>query len=241
MNELFLFVHLKNKGIMTMLKKLLCGATLLCAATFSNAGTIILSEAVTLQTTNFQTALSFAQFDTMGGTRTLDSVSFSIDGSIFGTIEVESRDAAPAVITTKLEAELTLTDALDNILVVTIPSIERILNAAAFDGTIDFDGPSGETYADLMADAFNIETYTDAATLAIFTGMGDAEFTFDAAATSIATGAGSITSAFNTSAAGFVEIIYTYSDTVTQVSAPSHVALLGLGLLAFAGSRKIRK
>ncbi|MFT6267948.1 MAG: hypothetical protein ACJAVV_000753 [Alphaproteobacteria bacterium] len=224
-----------------MLKKLLCGATLLCAATFSNAGTIVLSDEVTLQTTNFQTSLSFAQFDTMGGTRVLDSVSFSIDGSIFGDISVESRDAAAATITTRLSAELTLTDALMNTLVVTIPSIERILNATSFDGDVDFGGTSGATYADLEATQFNQETYSDAATLALFTGMGFSDFTFDAAATSVATGAGSITSAFNTSASGLVEVIYTYSDTVTQVSAPSHVAFLGLGVLAFAGLRKVRK
>ncbi|MGK0373299.1 MAG: hypothetical protein ACJAW1_003572 [Glaciecola sp.] len=220
-----------------MLKKLLCGATLLCAATFSNAGTIVLSDEVTLQTTNFQTSLSFAQFDTMGGTRVLDSVSFSIDGSIFGDISVESRDAAAATITTRLSAELTLTDALMNTLVVTIPSIERILNATSFDGDVDFGGTSGATYADLEATQFNQETYSDAATLALFTGMGFSDFTFDAAATSV----GSITSAFNTSASGLVEVIYTYSDTVTQVSAPSHVAFLGLGVLAFAGLRKVRK
>jgi hypothetical protein len=224
-----------------MLKKLLCGATLLCAATFSLAGTITLNDTVSLQTTNFQTALSFAKFDTMGGTRVLDSVSFSIDGSIFGTIEVESRDASATVISTKLEAQLTLTDELMNTLVVTIPSIERILNASAFDGTVDFGGSSGATYDDLMASQFNIETYSDAATLAMFTGMGDADFTFDAAAASIATGAGSITSQFNTSASGFVEVIYTYTDVVTNVSAPSHVAFLGLGILAFAGLRKVRK
>lgn len=224
-----------------MLKKLLCGATLLCAATFSNAGTITLSDTVSLQTTNFQTALSFAKFDTMGGTRVLDSVSFSINGTIQGSIKVESSDASATVIATKLEAQLTLTDALDNTLVVTIPSIERVLNASAFDGSIDFGGTSGATYADLEESNFNIETYSDAATLAMFSGSGAADFMFDAAAASMATGAGSITSQFNTSASGFVEVIYTYSDVVTNVTAPSHVAFLGLGVLAFAGLRRVRK
>lgn len=224
-----------------MIKKILCGATLLCAATLSNAATIVLSDTVALQSTDFSTSLTFAKFDTMGGTRKLESVAFSIDGSIFGDIEVESLSAAASVVTTRLSAELTLTDALSNTLVVTIPSIERVLNASAYDGMTDFGGTSGATYAGLSASKFEQSTYTDAATLAMFTGMGLADFTFDAAARSIAIGSGGITSTFNTNAAGIVQVVYTYEKLVRQVSAPSQVALIGLSLIGFAGLRKIRK
>lgn len=224
-----------------MLKKILFTATLLCAATFSNAGTITLTDTVALQTTDFSKTLSFANFDTMGGTRVLESVAFSIDGSILGDIEVESRDASPSTITATLSAELTLTDALMNTLVVTIPSITKILNATAFDGVVDFGGTSGATYAGLTAQKFEQSIYTDATTLAMFTGMGSSMFTFDAEAISVATGAGGITSVFTTSAGGIIEVIYTYKEIPTQVAAPSQIALLGLGLLAIVGYRKLRK
>jgi hypothetical protein len=75
----------------------------------------------------------------------------------------------------------------------------------------------------------------------MFTGMGTSMFTFDAAAVSVATGAGGITSVFNTTAGGIVEVIYTYREVPKQVTAPSQIALLGFGLLAFAGFRRIRK
>jgi hypothetical protein len=224
-----------------MLKKILYTATLLCAATFSNAGTITLTDTVALQTTDFTKTLSFANFDTLSGARVLESVAFSIDGSIFGDIEVESRAAAPSTITATLSAELTLTDALMNTLVVTIPSITRIFNASAFDGVVDFGGTSGMTYSGLTAQKFEQSIYTDATTLAMFTGMGTSMFTFDAAAVSVATGAGGITSVFNTTAGGIVEVIYTYREVPKQVTAPSQIALLGFGLLAFAGFRRIRK
>jgi hypothetical protein len=225
----------------TMLKKILCGATLLCAAGFSNAASITLvqSASVAVDTTNFQTDLSFDRFDTMGGTRVLESVTFSIDGSIFGSAEVESRDAEEAVIVTTLSAELSLVDELMNTLVVTIPSISNTFNATAYDGSLDFGGTSGMSFLDLSATQYEEATFTDLATLTMFTGADSANFVFDAAATSSSTGAGNLTSAFNTSAGGEVQVIYTYSEV--PVSAPTHVALLGFGLLAFAGLRKARK
>jgi hypothetical protein len=225
-----------------MLKKILCGATLLCAAGFSNAAVVSFSDTVDLQTTNFADTAELARFDTMGGTRVLESVTFTIDGSISGSVEVESRDAEEAVIVTTLEAELSLIDALGNVLVVTIPSISETFTATAYDGSLDFGGTSGQSYLDLFATQSGEETYTDAATLAFFSGAGNAEFVFDAMATSSATGAGNITSAINTNASGLVTVSYTYTDvTPNPVSAPTHVALLGLGLLTFAGFRKSRK
>jgi hypothetical protein len=228
---------------MTMLKKLLCGATLLCAATISNAAIETFSADVLLQKTNFNENLMLSQFDTMGGTRILESVQFSLAGTILGDIEIESRDAAAAELTAKLEATLTLTDAMLNTLVVTVPSITRIFSASAFDGITDFGGTSGATYLDLTANALEVSMlYTAPGTLAFFTGTGSATFGFDAKATSVATGAGSITSAFNTSASGQAIVIYNYRmKPPVQVSSPSQVAFLGLGLLAFAGMRKVIK
>lgn len=224
-----------------MLKKILCGATLLCAAGITNAATLTFSDTVAVATTNFTTTVDLQKFDTMGGTRVLESVTFSIDGSIFGSAEVESRDAEPATIVTKLEAVLTLADAMMNTLVVTIPSVSNTFNATAYDGVLDFGGTSGMSFLDLTASQYEEATFMDAATLAFFSGVDMATFSFDAMATSSSTGAGNLTSAFNTSAGGLVSVVYTYSDVTVPVSAPAHVALLGLGLLAFAGVRRSRK
>jgi hypothetical protein len=224
-----------------MLKKILCGATLLCAAGFSNAATIVFTNDVLIDTTNYTTSIDLQKFDSMGGTRVLESVKFSIDGSIFGSVEIESRDNQAATIDYKLEAELTLTDALMNTLVVSIPSISDSFSATAFDGLTDFGGTSGASFMDLSANQYEEESYADAATLAFFTGMDMATFSFEAQATSAANGAGNLVSAFNTTAGGLVSVVYTYSDVSIPVSAPAHIAMMGLGLLAFAGVRKARK
>ena len=224
-----------------MLKKILCGATLLCAAGFTNAATISFSENVAVSTTNFATSVDLAKFDSMGGTRVLNSVTFSIDGEIIAGAEVESRDAQAATIVTTLSAELILIDSLMNQMVVSIPTILNTFNATAFDGNIDFGGTSGFTLTDVSATQYAEQSFTDAATLAFFSGTGLANFVFDANATSAATGAGNLTTGFSTAAGGLVSVVYDYTDVTVPVSAPTHVALLGLGLLAFAGMRKSRK
>lgn len=223
-----------------MLKKILCGATLLCAAGFTSAATIEDTAIVPQQLTDYDTVVSMDLFDDMGGTLVLQSVTFSIDGSIFGSAAVENLGASNQTVDTTLSAELTLTDALMNTLVVTIPTISNSFDATAFDGTIDFDGTSGITYPELSANQYEEETYTDAATLAFFTGMGTADFGFDAAATSRAVGGGNLITQFRTEASGIVKVVYEYTRVPVNVSSPSQVAFLGLGLLAFAGLRKVR-
>jgi hypothetical protein len=224
-----------------MLKKILLGATFLAAAGMVNAATIEQEFDIPVQATNFDTSISFDEFDDMGGTRILNSVTFSIDGSVFGQASVESLDAAPATIVATLAATLTLTDQNMNELVVTIPSITNMFEATAFDGTIDFAGTSGIEFPDLSGTQFESETYTDGAVLASFIGSGTQMFGFDAVATSSATGAGNIITQFGSQAGGLVKVIYDYTEVPVNVSAPSHIAMLGFGLLAFAGMRKVRK
>ncbi len=223
-----------------MLKKLLCGATLLCAASFANAGSMTVSAAVPLQTTNFDAVVSVAKFDDMGGTKQLESVTFSLEGFLLGNARLESLDAEPSLVTTTLSVTLTLSETVtDNTLVITIPSLDEVFAASAYDGSTDFGGTSGITYEELTASQTESETYTDAMTLAMFTGLDTIDLNLNALATSFASGAGNLITQFSTSAGGNIEVTYVYDDV--PVSAPAHLALLGLGLLAFAGYRKAKK
>ena len=118
--------------------------------------------------------------------------------------------------------------------------MNEVFNATSFDGDIDFGGTSGITYQDLTATQTESETFTDASTLALFSGAGSIDLNLNALATSFASGAGNLITQFNTSAGGNISVTYNYDDNSTPVSAPAHVALIGLGLLAFAGYRKTR-
>jgi len=220
-----------------MFKKLLCGAALLSVATFSNAAVMTVTEtaSVGLTTTNFDEVVSVNQFDdTMGA---LQSVTFTLEGFVEANASVESLDAAPAEVTTNISVTLTLTETiLNNTLVVTVPSLSETFNATAFDGTIDFAGTSGIAYTGLTADQTETNTFTDAATLGLFTGLGTVDLNLNALAESFASGAGNLITQFATQAGGNISVNYAYD--VPSVSAPSHLALLGLGLVAFAGMRR---
>ncbi len=223
-----------------MLKKIICGASLLFAAGYANAATITVAASVPLQTTNFDQVVSVDKFDDMGGTRELESVTFSLEGFLEGNARLESLDAGPSSVITTLSVTMTLSETItDNTLVITIPTLNETFNATAYDGTTDFGGTSGITYEQLTASQTESETYTDAVTLALFTGVDTIDLNLNALAESFATGAGNLITQFSTSAGGNILVTYEYDDV--PVSAPAHLALLGMILLAFAGYRTSRK
>ena len=221
-----------------MFKKLLCGAALLSVASFSNAAVMTVEEnaSVGLTTTNFDEVVSINKFDASLGD--LLSVTFKLDGFIKANARLESLDAVAADITTNVSVTLTLSDTvLNNELVVTVPSLSEVFSASAFDGDLDFGGTSGITYEELTAADSEMNTFNDGATLALFTGAGDTiDLNLNALGVSFATGNGNLITQFQTAAGGDISVIYSYD--VPSVSAPAHLALVGLGLLAFAGYRK---
>ena len=225
-----------------MFKKLLIATSLICAASTASAAVLEYDATITDRTTNFNQTVSLGLFDTLGGTRTLTSVEFSVDGTVSGLAKAESLDATATTIQTSLSAVLSLSDASSNVLVSAIPSVSNTFAASSFDGSIDFAGTSGISYTGLTANSFASASYTDSVTLASFTGTGSMDFIFGTVAAANATGAGNIVSQFNSSASGLVKVIYTFTEmnTPVGVSAPGHLAFLGLGLLGFAGLRNAR-
>jgi hypothetical protein len=227
-----------------MLKKILLGASLLCAATITNAATVTVTGEQVLKTTNWEESISIADFDTSLGT--LTGVTFAMSGQIEGDAKVESLDAAPATITVNLDGQIDLFDLAGNLLQVNLPSTSDTFSASAFDGTIDFAGTSGSELDTLMASAMSgptdLNDIVTVLTLADFTDGVMNVYNVAAMAQSSATGAGNIITQFGTRAAALVTVTYTYTPTpVVGVSSPSHIALLGLGLVGLAGVRRLRK
>ncbi|BFT30726.1 hypothetical protein D210916BOD24_19020 [Alteromonas sp. D210916BOD_24] len=221
-----------------MFKKFLCGLMLIASSSMANAALINQSATITQQSTNFATNLVFDLFD-LGPEFDLTKISFSIDGDVFGTANVESLDATASTINISLAVTLTLFDLTNSPLVISIPLFAQQFNATAFDGVIDFGGTSGATFANLNASQGVTEEYTDAATLSAFTGPGTITLGFTAAGSSSANGAGNIVTQFATQASGDVSIVYEYQSA--EVAEPSLIALFGLGLIAVGGIRRSKK
>ena len=224
-----------------MLKQILCGATLLCAAGLSNAAIIVQTFTVDRQVTDFTDTVIFDLFDDEGGTLFLESVEFSLLARSSGSVSVENRNANATRITATLSTDIELVDLLGSALVVAAPTISRSETLAAYDGVTDFDGPSGVEFLNLRTDDFESALFTDSMTLMTYTGMGTTSVDFVATATSRVDGGGNLSTSIDTFASGDVSVIYTYRVVPVDVAAPTHVALLGLGLLAFAGMRKAKK
>lgn len=221
-----------------MFKKILCGLMLIASASAANAAIITQSETIVQQPTNFGTSLVFDLFD-LGPGFELTKVSFTIDGDVFGSASVESLDGSTSTIDIQLSVTLTLFDLSNSPLVISIPLFSQQFAASAYDGTVDFGGTSGATFAGLNASQSITEVYTDAATLSDFTGTGTISLDFTAQGSSNGSGAGNLITQFQTSASGIVDVVYEYQPTA--VSEPSLVALFGLGLIALGGVRRSKK
>lgn len=214
-----------------MFKKLLCAATLVAAASAANAASISTTYTINKDSTPVATTVDVAQFDTTLGT--LNSVEFDFTGQIDTTITLINQiDKDQDDIGYEVTGNLALSDGT-NVTLITLPSIS---------GSIDVAANSTETTGLLTASDSVSGTFTDAMTLALFSGLGNVSMSFDADASSTFTGTGNIFNQVLTDAFGSVKVTYNYTvPPTTPVSAPAHVALLGLGLVAFAGMRKARK
>jgi len=216
---------------------LLVGLVLFTTCTSAHAAMVMYSDSVPVQTTNWSDTMMLPLFDPSLGT--LTSVKLTLDGSVSGTAKYESLDASPALIDLNLQATITLQKPDLSNLVQIIPLANVSENASAFDGTVDFDGASGTTFAGLNGSASDMTTLTLPADLALFTGVGNINLPVSGTGSSNGSGAGNLITQFATSAGATAKVVYTFEP----VPEPTSFALAGLGMagLLLAGWRKRRR
>lgn len=207
-------------------------------ASASFAG-VILQEShagvVALQSTDWVDALSVPQFDDMDGARELVSIGVFIDGSVSGSAGIESMDQAPTTIAVELSAEISLSLG-DAVLGVVLPIADDSFNATGYDGSIDFGGTSGRSFAMLTASDVDDILLTAADDVFIdFLGSGDISLTGKALGTSFGSGSGNLVLEFSTQAAMAYRINYNF----VEVPTPGSIAVIACcsGLL---GTRRRR-
>ncbi len=220
----------------------LVAATALVASATAQAATISFgtSPASTstlttgLQTTNFTSTLAVPRFNTNLGT--LTSVGIEFAGNVNSTIRFESLDAGPSTITGTAAATVTLTRPDATQLAVVLPTNTRSAPEAAFDGTIDFAGTSGDIFSNVAGSlTAPLVTLTSASDLALFSSNGASNILLPVSGngSSSATGAGNLVVQINTQASGSAFVTYTYDAPTpppTGVPEPASMALLGAGL-----------
>jgi len=186
-------------------------------------------------TTNWSTDLDFDKFDTNLGT--LQAINITLNGSVLGSIQYENLGSGGTV-NTSLAATITLFNGL-NPIVVTLPSANFSDTAGAYDGIIDFDGPSGQTRTGVSSSASNNATLTTPGAFAAFSGPGQITLSMTATGASAGSGLGNLITLFNTSASGSASLYYTYLGAGPgPVPEPGMIGLLGLGLLGLGAARR---
>jgi protocatechuate 3,4-dioxygenase beta subunit len=176
--------------------------------------------------TDWTATQSLPQFDPSLGT--LTSVEILNSDPIKNTIRIENLDTASATIHATVSGDLKLSGpgvaGLDTAL-----SADQTFDATAFDGTIDFGGTSGHTFAPQTINGSNSTVLTAATDLAKYEGTGTVSFTEATHASSTATGSANLLLQVNTTAAATVTVIYHYipsnqlppgNYTIVQTSDP---------------------
>jgi protocatechuate 3,4-dioxygenase beta subunit len=150
---------------------------------------------------------SLPQFNPLLGT--LTSVEIQPNDPLTSTIRIENLDSAPATIHTTSNGNATLSGPSLPGLVTTF-AVDHTFNAAAFDGIIDFSGPSGHTYGPEITPGNNSVTLTSSSALAPYIGTGQVAFTVSTHSSSTATGSANLVLQVNTSVSAQVHVIYHY-------------------------------
>ncbi len=163
-----------------------------------------------LTPTNSNRIISVPQFDSAVGS--LEAVELSLWGHVEGSARFESLNASNRTVTMNLAARIDLTN-FDGTLISSVLPITSVTDTVSgFDGVMDFGGTSGRTYSNLMADTTApLRSFTDAATLNLFTGSGLMNFPVTGTGASTASGPGNIVYQFSTATSAWVQVTYHYA------------------------------
>jgi hypothetical protein len=212
-------------------------ASLFTSVASAQTQQVCFTDMIPLTNTNWTNSVTIPKFD--AGLGTLTQIDFTLNGNIQGSANVESLDTSPTVVQLQFAATLTLTRPDMSVIVVTVPLANFFDPLAAFDGTIDFMGPSGMMHPGINAMASNSATSPPPASdIALFTGPagnpGTISLPITAVGSSTANGSGNVITQFMTAAAADVQVCYTYLPNVPPVFQPP-TPVCGSTLMATAG------
>lgn len=194
---------------------LFAAAVLAATTTRASAGglqTVSYSSTLSEMATNWTQSTQLHRFDPSLGN--LQSIEFTVEETVFGNVRMESLDSQPSVVHTQFESFLSI-DAPDNTtLDMPIPLADYMDTFGAYDGTVDFKGPSGLTHSEVTVTHSVTHQLPPTTSLAAFTGAfgapGDMTVTVTATGFSTSTGSGNLITQFEQRARATVTVTYSF-------------------------------
>jgi protocatechuate 3,4-dioxygenase beta subunit len=196
--------------MITLRTAALAASACLVGAASAVDGTQTVSASIPYTGLNWTQNLVVPQFNGPGH---LDSVEISFHGAAKGSMQFENRDIEETQYSASLSYLLVLKNASGGTLLSVSPSPVYSVSGdlTAFDGQLDYDGTSGITYPERVADDSGTVTITSPDDVAAFVGTGTASLPVDASSNSHVSGSGNFDKVIRNSAAADITITYHYS------------------------------
>ena len=147
----------------------------------------------------------------------LTSVQITLSASILGTLQLESLESVPLTFTSEFSSNFSVTRSGGAVIVAVSPSQGFTDALAAFDGVVDYGGPSGVTHSGIFVTIAGQATLVSGADLAAFTGASGTTIplTFSAHDSSHVNGTHACSFQDSQLSGGSVTVCYEYTPSAT--------------------------